>query len=318
MVENNQPLVSVVVVTYNSAKFIVETLDSIKNQTYQNIELIISDDCSKDNTVEICISWRQKNRSRFVDFKIITVPQNTGTAGNANRAWRVSSGNWIKYIAGDDMLVGDAIQSYIDFVSDDKMVCFADAIHFKGNLSEGNCFYKMTPLQYVAFGKGVSCKTQYSILKKQLIGNGPTFFVNKEVLEKIGGFDERYPLMDDYPLMLRISRAGYKFFTMPKATILYRNHSDSVSHSKTEDAIIDKNIERCILQYKYGYRFEHLSGIWVLFLKYSMGLSERIIKSGNSRHNLSSMFYYYLFVSTDPFIWYSRGCNLIDKLKAKK
>ena len=54
---NNQPLVSVPVITYNSAKFVLETLESIKAQTYQNIELVISDDCSTDNTVQICRDW---------------------------------------------------------------------------------------------------------------------------------------------------------------------------------------------------------------------------------------------------------------------
>ena len=49
----NNPLVSVVVITYNSASTIIETLDSIREQSYKNIELIISDDCSKDNTVDI-------------------------------------------------------------------------------------------------------------------------------------------------------------------------------------------------------------------------------------------------------------------------
>ena len=51
------PLVSVVVITYNSAKFVIETLESVKSQTYKNIELIISDDCSTDDTVERCRLW---------------------------------------------------------------------------------------------------------------------------------------------------------------------------------------------------------------------------------------------------------------------
>ena len=54
MVEENNPLVSINVITYNSSKFVLETLESAKAQTYQNIELIVSDDCSTDNTVEIC------------------------------------------------------------------------------------------------------------------------------------------------------------------------------------------------------------------------------------------------------------------------
>lgn len=51
------PLVSVIVITYNSSKYVLETLNSVAAQTYDNIELIISDDCSVDNTVEICRNW---------------------------------------------------------------------------------------------------------------------------------------------------------------------------------------------------------------------------------------------------------------------
>ncbi len=57
MDKSRETLVSIVVITYNSAKFILETLESSKAQTYKNIELIISDDCSTDNTVEICQQW---------------------------------------------------------------------------------------------------------------------------------------------------------------------------------------------------------------------------------------------------------------------
>jgi len=55
-----QLLVSVVVVTYNSSKYVEETLESIKNQTYPNIELIVTDDCSTDSTVDIVMNWEEK------------------------------------------------------------------------------------------------------------------------------------------------------------------------------------------------------------------------------------------------------------------
>ena len=82
---NNQPLVSVPVITYNSSKFVLETLESIKAQTYQNIELIISDDCSTDNTVELCQKWVEENKERFVRTQIITSDLNTGVSANGYR-----------------------------------------------------------------------------------------------------------------------------------------------------------------------------------------------------------------------------------------
>ena len=70
------PLVSIIVITYNSAKYVLETLESARYQTYQNIELIVSDDCSVDNTVEICNNWIKKNSNRFARVELITVNKN--------------------------------------------------------------------------------------------------------------------------------------------------------------------------------------------------------------------------------------------------
>ena len=63
--QEGNPLVSIIVITYNSSKYVLETLESAKAQTYQNIELIVTDDCSNDNTVEICRKWIEENKERF-------------------------------------------------------------------------------------------------------------------------------------------------------------------------------------------------------------------------------------------------------------
>ena len=63
----SSPLVSIVVITYNSSKYVLDTLQSVYNQTYKNLELIISDDCSSDNTVAIVEKWLIDNGNRFVE-----------------------------------------------------------------------------------------------------------------------------------------------------------------------------------------------------------------------------------------------------------
>lgn len=70
MMINSTPLVTIAVVTYNSSQTILETLESVKEQTYKNIELIISDDCSSDNTTDICQKWLQKNAIFFSNVQI--------------------------------------------------------------------------------------------------------------------------------------------------------------------------------------------------------------------------------------------------------
>src|SRR5690606_22852216 len=95
------PLVSIIVITYNSSKYVLETLESARAQTYQNIELIISDDGSKDATVQICRDWLKENSDRFVHSQLLTVEHNTGIPANCNRGVKASKGEWIKLIAGD-------------------------------------------------------------------------------------------------------------------------------------------------------------------------------------------------------------------------
>ncbi len=101
---NQEPLISIVVVTYNSAKYVLETLESAKSQTYQNIELIVTDDYSTDDTVAICQKWLNKNKARFVRSQLVTSEKNTGIPANLNRGIKASKGEFIKPIAGDDTM----------------------------------------------------------------------------------------------------------------------------------------------------------------------------------------------------------------------
>lgn len=155
MIRNKMPLVSVPVITYNSSKTIIETLDSIYNQTYPNIELIVSDDCSPDNTVEICQDWIEEHKERFARVELLTVEKNTGTSGNCNRAEAACQGEWIKSIAGDDILLPNCIQDCIEYVSEhpEAILLFGKMETFGSTEEENNrvaayfdySFFEMTP-----------------------------------------------------------------------------------------------------------------------------------------------------------------------------
>src|SRR5215213_614705 len=106
----HNPLISIIVITYNSESYVIETLESAKNQTYENIELIITDDGSTDETISLCQQWLTKNRHRFVRSEMITVEKNTGIPANCNRGVRAANGEWVKIIAGDDILDEKCIQ----------------------------------------------------------------------------------------------------------------------------------------------------------------------------------------------------------------
>ncbi len=98
-------------------RYIIETLESIKNQNYKNIELIISDDASLDNTIYVCKEWLRSNQLYFVRAKLMLSDKNSGIAPNCNRGIEEAKGEWIKLVAGDDILFSDSISIFVDYAN---------------------------------------------------------------------------------------------------------------------------------------------------------------------------------------------------------
>ena len=217
-----QPLVSVTVITYNSSKTVLETLDSIKAQTYQNIELIVSDDCSTDNTVELCRHWIVQNQDRFVRTELLTIEKNTGVAGNCNRAGAACQGEWVKGIAGDDILMPNCVQDCMDYVAEhpDTIYLFGKQKAF--GASEERCKDIDAVFDYTFFNL-----TQEQQLHRLVFdGNcvpATTLFYNRVADQKVGiKNDERIPLLEDWPKWINLLRAGVKLHFVEKDLVKYR------------------------------------------------------------------------------------------------
>lgn len=226
---NENPLVSVVVLTYNSSNTVLETLDSIAAQTYKNIELIISDDCSKDDTVKVCEEWLEKNKCNFVKYRIITISKNTGVSGNANRAYKAASGSWIKVVAGDDILLPECVESNVNYISihQDAQLVFSKIIPF-GSLDYTNSyFYKV-----FLFGYGCMQMSDREFLYLICLSNfipASTSFMSKSLFIELGGFDESIPMLEDWPFWIKASSHGVHFHFMPIYTVKYRMLDTSLS-----------------------------------------------------------------------------------------
>ena len=225
------PLVSIIVVAYNSADTIIETLESIRNQTYKNIELIISDDASVDNTVELANEWLKENKSGFKHTRLIDYKNNTGLPANCNRGIRVAKGEWIKIIAADDLLYPDCIESNIQYASEntESELIFSKISRFGSNSDNSGLQIEYPYGKYkLFFEKDVSTQQKMLLTFNSL--NAPSACIKKSVFDAIGLFDEYYHFMEDYPFWIKASRRNYKFHFIDKATVKYRmNESISVS-----------------------------------------------------------------------------------------
>ena len=239
------PLVSVAVITYNSSKYVLETLDSIKEQTYQDIELIVSDDCSTDNTVRICKEWIEKNKPRFVRTQVVTVEKNTGVSANCNRAEDACLGEWVKLIAGDDLLLPNCIQDYVEYVNNnvDAVYVFGK-VNFLGGTKD-NIDYSLFEL-----------KTPEEQLRKIVLSTwvpACTCFYNRNRSKKEGlVFDERIPMFEDTPKWINVLKKGIPLSFVDKYVCAYRiSHNESLSSGNKYSKSFMKSKRLCHFYYIY-------------------------------------------------------------------
>lgn len=225
-----KPLVSIIVVTYNSAKFVLETLESTKTQSYPLIELIITDDCSSDMTLEICKEWLKKNETFFVRTSLLIAEKNTGISGNANRGLNAAKGEWLKFIAGDDIIKEDAIMKLMTFVRIHKMVEILDSKSefFKVEEDENVTINVQSEGGDDFFSKRTTAQEQYDKLIRRNMIHSPGVFLKRELLNKIGGFIDKYKFIEDHPVWLKITKQGTRFYFFDEITVKYRVHENSV------------------------------------------------------------------------------------------
>jgi len=221
------PLVSIIVITYNSAKFVLETLESAKAQTYQNIELIISDDGSQDETVELCEKWLAENKDRFIDSQIITVEQNTGIPANCNRGVKASKGEWIKLIAGDDLLVDSCISLFMSFIERNNEVKVVQClVQFFGDGSEKP---KIIPIELKRNIFKLSANHQLRAIYSYNFIASPGVLIQKDLIIRHNHFDEEFMSLEDFPMWLKILYGNDKFYLLDTVLVYYRRHENSQS-----------------------------------------------------------------------------------------
>lgn len=269
---NNEDLVSVVVVTYNSSKYVIETLDSIKNQTYRNLELIISDDCSLDNTVELCREWIDINAERFAWVKLITTDNNTGICGNLNRGILSSHGKWIKLFAGDDLLRENAIEKFQDYVSKNNYEVCISALELFNEYNDVSNTQIQEYQRYFEYAK-LPYEDKLKELAKHCPWTGPGYFFSRKLYDEIGGFDEKYSMWEEYTFAYRVLTKGYQIYSLDEKLVLYRVRRDSASMGRgkvymdprmyTDCKNIFYDLQMPLLKKRYNYlMIWHLMIFW--------------------------------------------------------
>lgn len=207
---SNKPLVSVVVPTYNDSKYIKEAMLSIINQTYSNLEIVVVDDFSSDNTVEIIESFNDKR------IKIIRNDYNRGAAYSRNIGIKNCAGDYISFMDGDDIW---------DLKKTEKQIKFM----LSNNYVFTSCYYSFMSCDGVHLDRYMSSPrkiTHKTFLKTDYIGCITTMY-KKEIFPNLEIPEDIYK-RNDYALWIKLSECA-DCYSFPFILATHRNRPGSIS-----------------------------------------------------------------------------------------
>ena len=219
-----RPLISVCIPTFNSEKYIIECLQSVLNQTYTEFEIIISDNDSSDDTLNLIESFKDER------IKIFKNEKNIGMGNNFNKVCRHASGEYIKLLPSDDTLTPDSLEKSVEpyIINDDVSLVMTAK-----SLVNSNSKILIEKVSFFSQGKHKSLDVTNKILKsgRNPLGEPGLALFKKSDFVKVGGFNHNLTLVIDLDFWIKILNIGKLYFIdEPLAT--FRIHQNSFSLNK--------------------------------------------------------------------------------------
>ena len=264
--KNNKLKISVIMSVFNNEEYLNESIESIVNQSYKNFEFIIIDDASFDKSSEILKDWSNKDRR----VKIITNEENIGLTKSLNKAIKIAQGEYIARQDGDDISLPQRLEKQIIFLEKHPEIkilgTFGYIIDKHGEI----------------LGKEI-LSTSFQEIKSKLIERNPfihtSVMIKKEIIERVGVYNDKFKTSQDYELWVRILRIA-KGENMPLLLVKKRYHVNMISIKKDKEQLIDM-----------------------------IYIQKQAIREGN----FSKLYYIYLFKN-----YFSLGCPVFFKIFFKK
>lgn len=248
------PLVSVIVPTYNYGHLIGATLENLLTQSYENIEIIIIDDGSADNTKELVLNL-QKQDKRIRYF----YQENQGVSAVKNAGLSLASGQYIQFLDADDLISKNKIKNAVAFIDSKQHLgaglVFSRATFFKDGSNE---FFQKYPEKFIL----KESLGNEALIKKFLEHNifvisAPLF--DRRLIGKAGMFDLSLKSNEDWDFWLRIALSGCLFYFDDSADSLtyIRVHSNgmmqNVSKMAFSERVFREKIENILTTGKTGF-----------------------------------------------------------------
>lgn len=215
-IKKNIPAVSVIIPAYNREKFIRETVDSVLNQTYKNIELVVVDDGSTDDTLEILKEYGDK-------IIVLQHPGrvNKGQSAAINLGLISSNGKYVAILDSDDLFALKKVQLQVEFLENNPDVGLVYGNGYGVN-EKGEKIYRI----YGAGHREESKPEKVLLDCYFLLPNNS--MIRRNVLERVGGFDETLRSAQDHDMAIRVAEIT-KLAYIDEELFYYRRHGNSIS-----------------------------------------------------------------------------------------
>ena len=258
------PKVSVVIPVYNSELFIAEAIESVLNQTYNNIELIVVNDCSTDKTADILNNYSGK-------INIITNERNIGVSLSRNRGLSEMTGEYFAPLDADDVCLPYRLSKGVEFLQSNKScVLVGGQVSYIDSHSKclGTSNYPTTEEEVTAH-----------IWRRNPIAHS-SLLARAELVKSLGMYDSSLEVCEDYDLLFRLLRHGY-LANLSEVVVKYRLHDSQLTQCKYA-TLLKTTV---FLQNKYKNLYNHKDnfvdgvyacGYWFL-LKTPSKASNRIV-----------------------------------------
>ena len=223
--EEQKPLISIIMPAYNAEKYIEEAINSILNQTYKAFELIIVDDCSTDETVNIIKKYND-HRIRYTKNEI-----NCGVAESLNNGLRIAKGEYIARMDSDDISSLDRLEKQLSYFEDypECIICGSNARLF--GAKEGKTFVPISD----------------SEIRATLVFSSPfihpTVMIKKAALNYQIEYDPRFEGIEDYELWTRLCRQNGRMHNFSECLLNYRIHPLQVTQKRITDSRRAKSVK---------------------------------------------------------------------------
>lgn len=236
--DHQNPLVSICIPTCNGAKYLTAALESVEQQTYKNIEILVSDDASKDETLNILNSFKQITKIPFIVLK----HQPSGIGANWNNSIKHANGKYIKFLFQDDLLHATCIEEMVTVLETEKDVGLVGAkrsIIIEGEESKENkewldnysdlqrSLKPLNPNRYV-LDRTYFKQSSFSLHPENKIGEPSGVLLRKFLVKQIGYFREDMIQILDVEFYNRVLKKS-KIVILNKPLFTFRLHNDQAT-----------------------------------------------------------------------------------------